>query len=64
MVFENDSISNLAHQLGFFATIGAWQDYLQLRSRIDAVTLDEVAEVAARRLAPANRTIGWFEPVA
>ena len=26
MVFENDSISNLAHQLGFFATIGTWQD--------------------------------------
>jgi zinc protease len=63
MVFENDSISNLAHQLGFFATIGAWQDYLELGSRIDAVTLDQVAEVAARRLAPANRTIGWFEPI-
>jgi zinc protease len=63
MVFENDSISNLAHQLGFFATIGRWQDYTRLGERIDAVTLPHVAEVARRRLAPANRTIGWFEPV-
>jgi zinc protease len=64
MVFENDSISNLAHQLGFFATIGSWQDYLQLTSRIEAVTLEQVADVAARRLTAPNRTIGWFEPVA
>jgi zinc protease len=63
MVFENDSISNLAHQLGYFATIGTWQDYLQLGPRIEAVTLEQVAEVAARRLSPANRTIGSFEPV-
>jgi zinc protease len=63
MVFENDSISNLAHQLGFFATIGRWQDYTRLGERIDAVTLHHVADVAKRRLAPANRTIGWFEPV-
>ncbi len=63
MVFENDSISNLAHQLGFFATIGEWQDYLRIPSRIDAVTLEQVAAVAARRLAPANRTIGLFVPI-
>ena len=63
MVFENDSISNLAHQLGFFATIGTWQDYTHLGERIDGVTLNQVAEVAARRLASSNRTIGWFEPV-
>jgi zinc protease len=64
MVFENDSISNLAHQLGFFATIGSWRDYLQLTARIDTVTLDQVADVAARRFTPSNRTIGWFEPLA
>jgi zinc protease len=63
MVFENDSISNLAHQLGFFATIGRWQDYQQLSDRIDAVTVEQVADVSARRLVAANRTIGWFEPL-
>ena len=62
MVFENDSISNIAHQLGFFATIGTWQDYLRIPARIDAVTLEQVATVAARRLDACNRTVGWFEP--
>jgi zinc protease len=62
MVFENDSISNIAHQLGFFATIGSWRDCLQLPSRIEAVTLEQVADAASRRLKPSNRTIGWFEP--
>ena len=62
MVFENDSISNLAHQLGFFATIGRWQDYLEFSRRIDDVSVEQVADVAARRLASSNRTIGWFEP--
>jgi zinc protease len=63
MVFENDCISNIAHQLGFFATIGTWQDYVRIPERIAAVTLEDVAAVAARRLDPCNRTIGWFEPV-
>jgi zinc protease len=63
MVFENDSISNLAHQLGFFATIGHWQDHLAIPARIEAVSVEQVSEVAVRRLAPANRTIGWFEPL-
>jgi predicted Zn-dependent peptidase len=32
-------------------------------SRIDAVTADEVARAAREVLAPANRTIGWFDPL-
>jgi len=63
LVFENDSISNLAHQLGFFATIGRWQDGLDIPRRIDEVTVEHVNAVAASRLAVSNRTIGWFEPV-
>jgi len=64
MVFENDSISNLAHQLGFFATIGTWQDYVRIPARIEAVTLEQVAAVAAARFDACNRTVGWFEPQA
>ena len=26
-VFESDSITNIAHQLGYFETIGRWQTY-------------------------------------
>ena len=62
LVFENDSIANIAHQLGFFATIASWQDATSLLERIQGVTTDQVSAVAASRLAPQNRTIGWFEP--
>ena len=64
LIFEDDSITNIAHQLGYFATIGRWQDFHALPARIDAVTLEQVAQVAARRLAPTSRTTGWFSPAA
>ena len=61
LVFENDSITNIAHQLGYFETIASWRTSRHAGANaIEAVTLDQVAAVAARRLAPANRTIGWF----
>ncbi len=60
-VFENDSISNIAHQLGFFETIADACLFFELPSLVDAVTVESVAE-AARLLGASNRTIGWFEP--
>ena len=63
LVFENDSVSNVAHQLGFFATIASWRHVATLQQRIEAVTDDQVAAAAADRLNPTNRTIGWFEPL-
>jgi zinc protease len=62
MVFDNDSISNIAHQLGYFETIADVNVFLQMPSRIVAVTLDEVASTARAILIPSNRTIGWFDP--
>lgn len=61
LVFENDSITNIAHQLGYFETIASWRVVETLRQRIDAVTLDQVAAASAR-LSAQNRTVGWFEP--
>ena len=49
-MFENDSITNIAHQLGYFETIASWRDVHAMAGRIEAVTLDQVAEVAAQRL--------------
>ena len=63
LVFENDSISNIAHQLGFFETIAGWRLYPSLRERIDAVTADQVSAAAAARLKASSRTIGRFEPL-
>src|SRR6185312_15688757 len=62
LVFENDSVTNIAHQLGYFATIASVDLYQGLASRVAAVTLEEVAAAATRYLATANQTIGWFEP--
>ena len=63
LVFENDSITNIAHQLGYFETIGGWRMYPALREKIEAVTVAGVAAAAAARLKPSNRTVGWFEPL-
>jgi predicted Zn-dependent peptidase len=32
-------------------------------ARIEAVTVDDVAQVAAARLLPSNRVVGRFEPL-
>jgi zinc protease len=63
LVFENDSITNIAHQLGFFDTIASWRIYPTLSHRIDAVTIEDVSRVAAARLKPTSRTIARFEPI-
>jgi zinc protease len=63
LVFENDSVTNIAHQLGFFETLASWQVYPSLLTQIQHVTLEQVNAAASRYLAAANRTIGWFDPV-
>jgi zinc protease len=63
MVFEQDCISNVAHQLGFFETIASWRFFPSISDRIQAVTLDDVARVAAARLTASNRVIGRFDPL-
>jgi len=62
LVFEGDSISNIAHQLGYFETIASWRLVPALRERIGEVTVEQVGESAARCFKATNRTIGWFDP--
>jgi len=63
LVLENDSVTNLAHQLGYFETVASWELAASLPGRIEASTLSEVNAAAARFLRAINRTVGWFEPV-
>jgi zinc protease len=63
LVFENDSVTNLAHQLGYFETVVGSGFYPTLQPCIDAVTVDQVRDVARRRLDKRSRTVGWFSPV-
>ncbi len=63
LVFENDSVTNIAHQLGYFETIASVDLYTTLPPAIAAATVDDVVAAARRVLAASNRTIGWFEPL-
>jgi zinc protease len=61
LVFEADSVTNIAHQLGYFHTIADVSLYHRLWEGIAAVDLADVAR-AAVRLSSTNRTVGWFQP--
>ncbi len=63
-VFDMDGVTDIAHQLGYFETIGSWRDALTLGQRLAAVTPAEVLDIVRTVFAPSNRTIGWFEPQA
>jgi zinc protease len=62
-IFDNDSITNIAHQLGYFETVATADIFAELTSQVEAVTLEAVADLAARMFPASNRTIGWFEPI-
>ncbi|MGE0815133.1 MAG: M16 family metallopeptidase [Vicinamibacterales bacterium] len=62
-VFDAGSVTDLAHQLGYFATIGRWQDWQAVEQRLADVTLEAVHAAARRCLDADNRTVGIFEPV-
>jgi zinc protease len=63
LVFDNDSVTNIAHQLGYFETIASADILHEFVPRIAAVTLDDVASVARTVFDASNRTMGWFEPL-
>jgi zinc protease len=64
LVFDNDSVTNIAHQIGYFETVASWEQYPSLLARIQELTVEQVNAAAAKYLRSANRTIGWFDPVA
>ncbi|HEX5474573.1 MAG TPA: pitrilysin family protein [Vicinamibacterales bacterium] len=63
LVFETDSVTNIAHQLGYFATVAGDGYFERITAGVEAVTPEQVADVARRRLARDQRTTGWFQPL-
>ena len=63
-VFENDSVTNIAHQIGYFHTVATIETFAAMGERLAAVTADQVNEVARTRLAPGRRTVARFTPLA
>jgi zinc protease len=64
LVFDLETTEDAAHQLAFYAGLGALDVLLSIDERLAAVTADEVTDVARRYLSPGQRTVGWFVPVA
>ena len=63
LVFENDSVTNVAHQLGYFETVTGPGFFEEMPSRLVSVTAADVAAVASRYLSRERRTTGWFRPL-
>ena len=63
LVFDNDSVTNIAHQLGYFETVATVDVFTDLDARVHAVTLEEVGETARTMFEPSRRTVGWFDPL-
>jgi zinc protease len=61
---ESESVTDVAHQLGFFETIGGHRLWLEMPRRVRAVTGDAVARLAASRLDERHRTVGVLHPAA
>jgi zinc protease len=64
MVFDDDSITSVAHQLGYFATVATVDTLTQLPMQIAATMVEEVNAAAAAMFTTNNRTVGWFDPLA
>jgi zinc protease len=62
LVFDQDSVTNVAHQFGYFETIGGGAVFESLPQRIATTTTDEVGAVAEEMFRASNRTLGWFLP--
>jgi zinc protease len=63
LVFETDSVTNIAHQIGYFETVAGPGFFDRIGAAVEGVQAAEVADVAARRLSAQARTVGWFQPL-
>jgi zinc protease len=59
---ESESVTDVAHQLGFFETIASHRLWLDLPRRLQAVDPEAVARLARERLSESRRTAGTLLP--
>lgn len=62
MAFESERITEVAHQIGFYATIEALDAFAEVTQRVERVTPEDVQRVCAEYLRPERRTVGWLVP--
>lgn len=62
LVYDVQTTEDAAHQLAFFAGLGALDTLLELPARVAGVTAADVQRAAREYLRPEYRTIGWYLP--
>jgi zinc protease len=62
LVLDSETTEDAAHQLAFYEGIGAFETLGRLPERVAAVTAQDLQRMAASRLQPWQRTIGWVHP--
>jgi predicted Zn-dependent peptidase len=60
--FDVLTTEDAAHQLAFFGGMNALPELFGLPEAVLAVRLEDVRRIAAERLGPARRSIGWLVP--
>jgi zinc protease len=63
IAFEQEGISNMAHQIGFYSTIGHLDRYEQAMDKLNELNIDDVKATALKYFAADNRTVGEFWPI-
>ncbi len=62
LAFESERITDVAHQLGYFATIATVDALDAVPGSVEATTTADVRRAASRFLQPEARTVGWSVP--
>jgi zinc protease len=60
--YSTERVTSQAFWLAFTENIHSYTWFENYIANLEAVTLDEVKDAAARYLRPQNRTVGWFIP--
>ncbi|HNS85582.1 MAG TPA: insulinase family protein [Parvularculaceae bacterium] len=62
LAFDVDTTEEAAHQLAYFAGVGAFDQLLTLEDAVRKATAEDIRAIASKYLAKNQRTIAWLEP--
>ncbi len=62
LMLDDETTEDAAHQMSYFEAIGAFPVLRRLPELVAAVTAEDLQRLAAARLQPWQRTLGWVHP--